>query len=548
MVGRNFLKKDFSKIIEPIFAICLFVVLVVMLWIHMDANVAHYNTQMDPDIASEALLGKVIAENGFRLSDTWYSSTGVRVISAPNLAALIYPIVGNDMNLAAGIACSVYMLVLVAVMYAYLRRIGFSGLESLCALVLLFSLSDIYDENQSMLFCWASYYVSHFVTLFLVLIFYDQSLKKGKVRIPVFVIFIMLAFVNGLQGMHAMLYCYLPLLGVEILRRLFLLISREKSWRENLSVLVWTFILAVSSFLGTKVYSSMGTSRNIRHAAEKFKDQVWPALTGVVYVGMNPVLVTLLCVLAVAGFGMAVYKIIVGRGKVCAAEGAAAREDAVVSADIGVGADAAAGTGESGETSLWSTLSLVASLVLWIILGTFTTTEVAPRYFIMLLFIVAVGVALFMKLLDRRYTVFVAAPVLVLGLIAARYYYDGLIVNDETLSRDEYRAAEWMEQNGYEYGYATFDFANTITVMSNERIHVRALNSMEKLDACKWLTDSKWYPPVKSAEGETCYIVTKYTEADLQAFIEAHSPTVVRTEQIGIFTIYVFDHDYSSFE
>ena len=517
---------------QPVLGLCLFAVVLMMLWIHIDVNVNHYNTQMDGDIASEAITGKVIAENGFRVPETWYPSTGYRIIAPPNLAALIYPLVGKDMNLSAGLSCSIFMIIILALMYYYLRQVGFGIVESLCSILILFSLSNINWENQSMFFLWGAHYASHFVAMFLVLIFYNRSLRKGKASIPVFVVFTVFALINGIQGMHSLIYIFFPLLGVEVFRRLVLLIRRNNGWRENCSIPVWLMVMGVVSYLGTKVYSIMSTSRNIRHAAEKFVEQVWPALKGVVYVDMCPVLVAPFCVLAAAGFLIVLVKLLAG-AKNEGSDTDASLEDKNETGDRGL---------------LWSMLTFPASMAIWMILATFTTSEVAPRYFISELFLVAFGLPLFMRFFYRKYSVMLAVPVAVLAVIAGRYYYDELIVNDHYMEREEYKLATWMIENGYEYGYASFDFAATITVMSNDRVHVRPIDSFAKLNGNKWLADSNWYPPAKSVEGETCYFVTDRTEPDIREFIEANNPEIVRIDHVERFTIYVFDHDYSVFE
>ena len=118
-------------------------VFIALVFIHIDINVNHYLAQMDADIASDTILTEVLYDNGFVTPDTWVGSTEVCVISAPNLAAFIYPLVGQNMNLSMGIACSIMMLLLLAVMMVYFKQIGFNWNEILASLIVLFSLSDI---------------------------------------------------------------------------------------------------------------------------------------------------------------------------------------------------------------------------------------------------------------------------------------------------------------------------------------------------------------------------------------------------------------------
>lgn len=496
------MKKSIGNILTTVLAI-VFIALVIL---HIDINVSHYCAQMDADIASDTILTQVIYDNGFRTPDTWVGSTEVCVISAPNLAAFIYPLVGKNMNLAMGIACSIMMLMLVGVMMLYFKQIGFKWHEILAGLIVLFSLSDITSENQSMLFLWAAYYASHFITLFIVLIFYNKSLERNRVSVLALAITVVLAILNGMQGLHACLYCYFPVLGIEILRRFYLWIKRAE--QDNWMISIWLFAITAICYVTTEISSSfgMGASRNIRHAPEKFINIVIPDITEVIYFGKMPVVVALVCIIACLGYILFIRNM------------------------------------QRSDIGLWAP---VVSFGICVVALTFTTVDSAPRYFITELFIVGIGVALFMRKFRYDWISIVGVVVFFLGVYATRYYYDGLVAGDRSNESSEYFVGEWMQENGYEYGYSTFDFANFITVDSNNAVKVRAVNSMKELKGCKWLTDTTWYPPVKSAEGATVYVASQNTKSDLEYYISEYNVNVVHVEDIGSFTVYVFDKDYT---
>ena len=68
---------------------------------------------------------------------------------------------------------------------------------------------------------------------------------------------------------------------------------------------------------------------------------------------------------------------------------------------------------------------------------------------------------------------------------------------------------------------------------------------MKECLGAKWLTDKTWYPPVKSAEGPTCYIVTEAIEEDFKEFLAGSGATVVEEADADGYKIYVLDHDYT---
>ena len=63
-------------------------------------NLFRFNYRMNADIASEAVLTRLIWESKEWIPGSWYPSTETKVFSMPNLAALVYGITGN-MNLSA---------------------------------------------------------------------------------------------------------------------------------------------------------------------------------------------------------------------------------------------------------------------------------------------------------------------------------------------------------------------------------------------------------------------------------------------------------------
>lgn len=529
-------KKDrMPGILRHLTLFLLDAVLVLILWTYADANLHHYTAKMDADIASETLLGTRIYENGFRQPDTWVVSTHNYVIMAPNLAAFIYPIVGKNMNLAMGIAIVLLFLLMARLMYVYLCNMELSHVGVVCAMILSFSLMGTSDDIQQMIFLYAAYYVVHFITLFLFLILYNKAIDKDKIPSWIFGLTLLLSFLNGLQGMHAALFCYMPLLGVEIVRRLVSFIKKEK--QSSFLILGWLLATSFLSVFATKIVGSytLGASRNIRHAGEKFIEYVWPFFLDVISFDKMPVLVTLFCVLAALGYIYTVRELLIWGNRAEAEAAQAGAAEAPVEATL-------------AKSPFWSVLAFPFGVIVCMLSSTFTTAEAAPRYYIMILFVVGVGVALFMRGVTKwtRYIcTAIAALVIIYGLNKAYVFNNDLIINEDSFEQATAQVARWMEDNGYEYGYSTFNQANTITVMSNNKVKVRAVNSMKEMQGAKWLSDKTWYPPIKDADGPTCYIVTEANAEEFAEFMDDRKPAVIEQTEIGDYTVYVLDHDYT---
>lgn len=507
------MKKD--RLTEYIAAVLLAASIVSLVFVFANANISHYTARMESDIASETLLATVLYENNFIQPDSWYASTAIRLISTPNLAAFIYPLVGCDANLAMGISCTVMMVIMLVVMGLYCKQTGFPVLAALSSIMLVLAFTKPSDEWQRMIFVYASYYVSHIITLFMILMLYNRAVRKQKVELWVFALSMLVAVVNGLQGMHGCLFIYFPLLGLEIVKRVIFRIKTMKLDRKH--IFAWVVLMTAVSIIASKLTSSnnIGASRNIRNALPKFREEVWPSIVDMVALDNYGTLRVVIIIAAILGYLMALGKLF-GR--------------------------------EKEDSARYSVLLFPAGFVVCLLLTTFTTVEVAGRYFLMLLFTVAVGDALFIMNVKsdsvKAFTFFIA----IFGLLQAAMFNDALVIHDDAANVDNYKVAAWMNEKNYEYGYSSFDHANYITVMGNNTAKVRAVNNMKEMKGCKWLTDTNWYPPIKSADGPTCYIVTEHLNQEFSEFMDREEPKVIETAEIGKFTIYVLDHDYTMWE
>ena len=499
-----------SKVPQKILIFLTLILLLSVMWVYGAANISHYTAHLEADIAGETVLAEVLYENHHVQPGTWVASTATRIIGPPLLASFIYPLTGGNLNLSMGIACTVMMILMAVVTYYFCRTIGMSVLSGLVSVLLMFVLCAPADETQRMLYLYANYYVGHFIPMFIILQIYAAALKRGgRLTAAEWMIGTILAVINGFQGIHASMFFYLPLLGTEILRRGVLFLRKEKEKRNAVSV--WSVVICAIAFALAKIfgaYMSSGASRNIRHAPEKFIGEVLPNFRAVLGYGRLEFLVLILVFIAIAGYCLAVRNF-----------------------------------GERPE--LWSIIPIFAGIVVVLLSSTFTTAEVAPRYFVMQVFAVGIGVGVFIELFSAQKSYWLSLLAVVYGLFSLVAFYEGLVENDYSEDSGYMQVARWMQDNDYEYGYSTFDHANTITVMSNNAVKVRGINSFNEMEGIKWLSDSTWYPPAKSPEGYTCYITTSYTQGDFESWLIENDAQVIETAQVENFKIYVLDHDYT---
>ncbi len=107
------------------------------------------------------------------------------------------------------------------------------------------------------------------------------------------------------------------------------------------------------------------------------------------------------------------------------------------------------------------------------------------------------------------------------------------------------QVVKYMQEKGYEYGYSVFDYANMMTVIGNNTVKIRPVNSFTEMEGAKWLSDSTWYPPIKDAKGPTCYVVSEARLDDFEGFFNRANPLIIDEKTIGEFTVFVTDRDYT---
>lgn len=515
--------------VELLLAGILALILIIVILLFCDANVMHYTRYMDSDIASETLLAQELAENGFRTPETWYWSTAKRIISTPNLAAFIYSI-SDNLNLSMGISCALMAVLLAISMFYFYKSVSFTPLQVIMAVLIPFMLSRSVTNSLKIIFLYASYYVSHLIVLFIILAFYSQALKGGLKKRHI-IIGVLLAIVNGMQGMHGILFIYAPLFGTELIRVVIKRIAR-KEVKKDIFILLWSFALAVVSFLSVRINGSydQSPSRNIRHSIEKLITDVFPDIAETMELsGFVLGLLWIFLILSIAGYLLLILKLIKN----------------IISENDCTGV----------ENNMWAVVPIIFSLVVPILSAMFTTSESTGRYYIAQMFIIGAGYAVFVRLLKAKLAdnngmynfliTIIALPVIIYGINSVSFYYENLVANDQTDVSKNMQIINWLKENDCFYGYADFLKANEITVVSNDTVRIRALDSMTELNGCKWLTDTRWYPPTKSTEGLTAYILLPDEIEEFQTFLDNENPTIVNYSVFDNLEVYVLDRDYS---
>lgn len=506
-----------SDRIESIFEVLLVIGLVCFVIAIFITNLFHFNYRMNSDIASEAILGRLIWESGQWIPDTWYASTEVRIIGTVDLSALFYGLCHN-MTLSMGIACCVMTVMILLSIFYFLKSLGIKRKYRLLMefMALMLPAGFVFLEIS---YLFAGYYAIHIIVLFFTLAVYGNHIKEEGVRLLTLLLCVMLAFILGVQGTRGILVIYGPMFGMEIIRNLYYIYIRRKKKKTDLLLTGWSALLLLFSFAGTCLPVSAGQSfsRNIRNGLHK--------LCTVVVPDMGRVL----------GFEDANLP-----GKICLL--------LLLIASLYVLADILLRMVKKQmiRTEEWLYLILCSSPVVTALIVAFTTVESSARYYFMLLFAIAYGVMLLYIKSGVKVRASVAAVILALAVINFSQVYLPVIRSQEPPASDTKDAAEYLAEQGYTKAYAAFENANAMTVLSGGKVRVAAVNSVSQMDICKWLTSTGWYVPNVPYEETTAYVITEAEMEDFKKLRDEHGNEFRYLTKIGKYYIYSADYNFSN--
>ena len=555
------------------------IILIIGIAIIFGCNIFHYNYKMNSDIGAEAILGRLVWESKRLMPPSWYSSTETRIIATPQVAALFYGLTGN-MDLSMGLACCAMTIGIMLTIWFCMREMGCSRMSGL--LMCLLSLGICGNiVILELLYVFAGYYAIHVITFFFVMNCYSSLLQedwkenkwtKAKMH-EKSCIAMLLAYTLGAQGTRGILITFGPLFGIEVIRNL----HEKICWRKRLQRGIiqrdqrsripfwWVSGLLVLSFIGTKMPFSSGQeiSRNIRNGFSKLIQVVLPDTWRAIGFSEGHTVRNVCLGILVLNVVIWIIVLLVHMLK------------------------------WQKQSSLeWCFLLTAASPVVTAFIVAFTTVESSERYYFMWIFSMAFAVILNIEYLRKGMTADQVEEensgiaslagqkdddwentdldgsglyqmnrrkkliyVSVLGTLTAivlttagiviginvRTVYQPILKAEEPTASDALEVVNYLEENGYETAYSTFENANKMTALSNGRVNVYAVNSFETMDICKWLTNAEGYPEEGIADqAGAVYIVPEARMEEFERFLD----TGVKCEQkgtIGSYSIWVLD-------
>ena len=190
-------------------------------------------------------------------------------------------------------------------------------------------------------------------------------------------------------------------------------------------------------------------------------------------------------------------------------------------------------SGLRGLIVLFVKVSFVLNLFVFI----FTTSTMVPRYYITIFIFVLPVLCFYLEEEKRPFDRFAVVALLAICLLLGT---GKTVMSFLTVDKNETKrpVAQFLAENGYDFGFATYNNANIITELTNGEVEVGNIGDPEHLEYFKWSSPMKYYEEGYHT-GETFLLLTAEECAEY-----AKAPALKQGEKVyedGCYTVYVFD-------
>lgn len=460
---------------------------------------------INSDMAAEMIFSKLLAEEGRLIaSSNWYYSTEFRVLYTQLVMTPLH-YVFTDWHVIRVITNVVFYILMLASFYFVCKPLKIRRRNVwLCALALFVPVSEAVMTHLQMGNTYMSHVILCFVTFGLFLRLCDREQRCHRGRYIVYaVLFAAICVVLGISGVRYMLDILVPLVmtaGVFVIRSGGFQVFRKEVTKEHLAGFLKTeqvtylfvsFAGLVCGGIGylinamfiSKMYQfqTYDTTNFIAVHEGVFWDRVQNALGEFLqmfgYIENKAFLslrglITILAFVMIATLGFTWVK--------------GMRYSLVQSTALVEPVE----QNHRRFTVLFAGISFVLHLFVFV----FTTSTMVDRYFIPIAIFFLFTLAIYMEWEGLVFDRVVVCLILggSLAFAGVKTYYS-FVSNDK--NADRYEMAEYLVEEGYTFGYASYWNSNIMTEVSDGALEMANLWSLESLGDFKWSSKMSSYEP-----------------------------------------------------
>lgn len=466
---------------------CAFFVLIIL-------NIVFHDHWLDSDMAAEMMFSKLLSEEGHIFaSHDWYYSTEFRLVYTQLIMAPLFKLTGS-FHIIRGITNIVtYALMLGS--YFYMMK-PFKVKKSIVALtgtVLLLPFSETMMTHMQM----GNTYMVHVI---IVLIFFGMFLRLTERelnpfrRIWLIAAYTLTGIVCGVSGVRYLLALQCPLViaaFIYLLRSGDFKLFRESFGENGLSKAYFKRVLKCRravflyySLLGAAA-AVIGYGINVIFVSRNYVFQTYDATNFIaIYQGVLTERIQ-------NAFGSLImlFGYIPDKG-VISLRGLISIMAFVLTAVL---VFIAVKTYRKCQgTRFFAALFFAAAFLLNTFVFVFTTSTMVPRYYITVFVFMLPLIAFYFEEKEYKFDKTVVAFLLIAGLLlgSAKTTLSFITVDKNENKR---QVAEFLVQNGYDFGYATYWNANIMTELTDAEVEVANILDPESLTYFTWSTPMKYY-------------------------------------------------------
>lgn len=475
-----------------VFCFALFgacILALILFWIFCPDNLMHSDT------TAEVVLSGLLADEGSLISGNWFYSTEIRIVYSHLIMIPLFWLF-SDYTLIKTISSFIFYALLVWAYAALGKRFALEKKWHFLCLALLFA--PLSNEYLDMMFI-GCFYTSQVICTYLVLSLFFKEKKTGKAFALHTAVLCTASLILGLSGLRYLAGLFLPLL----LAYLFFVLTQPGEWRkENIPPVLLSLGMTASAgvgFLINKFYLAVHYSFDttsevafvpISEVPERFMTSIrlmlefmgYREVTVVTPLGLvNPVK----CIFFLAFTGIIVW---LWKNRM-------ERLD------------------RTERIFLYFFIFLF--LINWYML-IFTNVLMQYRYWLPVYVtgVLLIGVFLQKWQPDMKHLKMLLSCFLGVVVIASLYgeLWQDVKYND---CEKRYGYMEFLEENDYDFGYATFWNASVTEYLSDGKIKVGNLGGSDgKAAPYEWLTPKSYY---RSGfhEGKTFLLLARTEEAGM---------------------------------
>lgn len=476
------------RAVFPIASICLVLTALLMINLFFSQHI------IDSDMASELILGRVLKREHAWLSTNWFYSTEIRIISFAQIASFFFRFT-TDYSLVRTLTNLVLYAGLFVSFWYFMKSYLFSKTEILWGEVFLF-LPVSLEWLQIMEI--GSFYSVYIITMFLVLGSVERIrncetfMKKGKQRrfyLCHFSLIGIMMFSFGLVGIRGVITLLVPMIVAFVSVYGKSLLTERKN-REIGFVAIVSVIGFVTGYLFNKLVFATTYQFQQLDDLKKTIDFSLQTITGRFDQFLQAILelfgfregILLNTVTGLISLGSAVAVMII----------------IFILIDI-----RKSNLAKNVRCAfLWN--MLVAMFILHVVIFSLTDLLMYTRY-LFPMYVLLIPLFLLYRRENRKNAILVLGVSVFLAVSAITLCSVTMTQNE---NEEICEVSEFLRENDYDFGYATFWNANIVTELTDGRVQVSSI-VLDKQENEKWLKPAKYINPRYKSDKKRFVIFTK---------------------------------------